>query len=453
MTNLNSTYTNLNEMLKELSKIDYFYICPGGRNKDIFEILKELKKKYSIISDERSAAFMALGHSKKTLSPVAVVTTSGTAVGECLPAVMEAFHSSVKLVVVSFDRPDHIKKIRSAQTTHQEDALKAYTFQGKDNTSFPKHLNYQANFEIKTKEINPNHLSNNLVIVGRGASQVLNFTKSILERNYFYFELDNYNEVASFTPHNIRTDEILIKMYLDGYFSNVFILGELPDTQLIRVMEKTKFTGCVYISNEKGSLYCSESTLIEQDQLVQKLEQVQGSLPVIDTQKNFEKVRTIIEENPKSEIAVVENIVNKFNLKKDIFFFSNSLPIRSVKYFKNRPCRYFFNRGLNGIDGILSTAFGVANSCSDKVILFIGDLSFLYDLNVLMLEQPTNLFIYIINNGGGEIFRRYGLHPSMKNKHSLSFKNILNLPGNIQEICIDEIDNEKLWKDLDELSI
>lgn len=453
MTNLNSTYTNSNQMLKELSQIDYFYICPGGRNKDIFEILKKLNKNYKVISDERSAAFMALGHSKKTLSPVAVVTTSGTAVGECLPAVMEAFHSSVKLVVVSFDRPDHIKKIRSAQTTHQEDALKAYTYQGNGNTRFPKHFNYQANFEIKSREVKPNDLSNNLVIVGRGANQVLNFSKSILEKNYFYFELDHYNEVSSLTPHYIRTDEILIKMYMNGYFSNVFILGELPDTQLIRVMEKTNFSGSVYISNDKGDLYCSESILLEQDQLVQKLEQSQDRLPVIDTQANFEKIRTIIEENPKSEIAVVENIVNKFNLREDIFFFSNSLPIRSVKYFKNRPCRYFLNRGLNGIDGVLSTAFGIANSCSDKVILFIGDLSFLYDLNVLMLEQPSNLFIYIINNGGGEIFRRYGLHPAMKNEHSLSFESILKLPENIQEICINEKDNAKLWKDLDELSI
>ena len=55
--------------------------------------------------DERAAGFLALGLAKASGRPVPVITTSGTAVGNLLPAVMEAHHSGVPLIVVAADRP------------------------------------------------------------------------------------------------------------------------------------------------------------------------------------------------------------------------------------------------------------------------------------------------------------------------------------------------------------
>jgi 2-succinyl-5-enolpyruvyl-6-hydroxy-3-cyclohexene-1-carboxylate synthase len=55
--------------------------------------------------DERTAGFLALGLCIGSRAPVAVVTTSGTAVGNLLPAVMEAHHAGRRLIVVSADRP------------------------------------------------------------------------------------------------------------------------------------------------------------------------------------------------------------------------------------------------------------------------------------------------------------------------------------------------------------
>jgi 2-succinyl-5-enolpyruvyl-6-hydroxy-3-cyclohexene-1-carboxylate synthase len=69
--------------------------------------------------DERSAAFLALGLARGSRRPVAVVTTSGTAVGNLLPAVMEAHHTGRSLVVVSADRPERLRGTGANQTTVQ----------------------------------------------------------------------------------------------------------------------------------------------------------------------------------------------------------------------------------------------------------------------------------------------------------------------------------------------
>ena len=59
--------------------------------------------------DERSAGFLALGLAKRTRVPAAVVTTSGTAVANLHPAVLEAHHARVPMLVLSADRPAELR--------------------------------------------------------------------------------------------------------------------------------------------------------------------------------------------------------------------------------------------------------------------------------------------------------------------------------------------------------
>lgn len=89
-------------------------------------------------------------------------------------------------------------------------------------------------------------------------------------------------------------------------------------------------------------------------------------------------------------------------------FIANSMSVRNVEYFwspKNSAILPFFNRGVNGIDGTLSTALGIGHD-SKSSILLTGDLAFLHDLNGLLIKDKFrgHLTIILINNNGGGIF-------------------------------------------------
>ncbi|AQQ52741.1 2-succinyl-5-enolpyruvyl-6-hydroxy-3-cyclohexene-1-carboxylic-acid synthase [Planococcus lenghuensis] len=87
----------------------------------------------------------------------------------------------------------------------------------------------------------------------------------------------------------------------------------------------------------------------------------------------------------------------------------SSMPIRDADTFfekSGRDVRLYANRGTNGIDGVVSTAFGVQAANKRPAYLLIGDLSFLHDMNGLIASklQATDLTIVIMNNNGGGIF-------------------------------------------------
>ncbi|WP_208586368.1 2-succinyl-5-enolpyruvyl-6-hydroxy-3-cyclohexene-1-carboxylic-acid synthase [Gracilibacillus suaedae] len=93
---------------------------------------------------------------------------------------------------------------------------------------------------------------------------------------------------------------------------------------------------------------------------------------------------------------------------ESILFVGNSMPIRDVDTFwlaTDKMINIQANRGANGIDGILSTALGMATS-GKRVTLLIGDISFLHSMNGLLLTKhySLDLTIVLINNQGGGIF-------------------------------------------------
>lgn len=98
-------------------------LSPGSRSQALalaaaeFERLGKLRLRVRI--DERVAGFLALGLAVETGMPVLLVTTSGTAVANLHPAVLEAHHSGVPLIVLSGDRPDELRGIGANQTTEQ----------------------------------------------------------------------------------------------------------------------------------------------------------------------------------------------------------------------------------------------------------------------------------------------------------------------------------------------
>lgn len=98
-------------------------VCPGSRSQALALAAAALERagtlSLHVHIDERSAAFVALGLAVETRTPVLVVTTSGSAVANLHPAVLEAFHSAVPLVLLTADRPEELRGIGANQATDQ----------------------------------------------------------------------------------------------------------------------------------------------------------------------------------------------------------------------------------------------------------------------------------------------------------------------------------------------
>ncbi|MDG2479207.1 MAG: thiamine pyrophosphate-binding protein, partial [Aquiluna sp.] len=100
-----------------------FYISPGARSQALAIAVGQLagagKLSLTVRLDERSLAFTALGRAIATGEPSVVITTSGTAVANLHPAVLEAHHSSVPLILLTADRPSELRGVGANQTTNQ----------------------------------------------------------------------------------------------------------------------------------------------------------------------------------------------------------------------------------------------------------------------------------------------------------------------------------------------
>ncbi|PIE86859.1 MAG: 2-succinyl-5-enolpyruvyl-6-hydroxy-3-cyclohexene-1-carboxylic-acid synthase [Bacteroidetes bacterium] len=122
---------------------------------------------------------------------------------------------------------------------------------------------------------------------------------------------------------------------------------------------------------------------------------------------NQDKLPAFFETVPYSDMAVFETLLDYIPENCHLHM-ANSSVVRYCQLYDPIPSiRYFANRGTSGIDGSTSTACGVAvaspNTCN---VLITGDVSFFYDTNAFWNKQlPSNLRVFLINNGGGGIFR------------------------------------------------
>ncbi len=113
--------------------IQEYVVCAGARNLGLVVALTEYAEHEEagairVFShfEERAAGFFALGRAMDTGAPCAVVTTSGTAVAELLPAVMEAHYQKRPLVVISADRPIRFRGTGAPQAVEQVEIFGKY---------------------------------------------------------------------------------------------------------------------------------------------------------------------------------------------------------------------------------------------------------------------------------------------------------------------------------------
>jgi 2-succinyl-5-enolpyruvyl-6-hydroxy-3-cyclohexene-1-carboxylate synthase len=145
--------------------LKHVVISPGSRNAPLIIGFKNHNqfKTYSI-TDERSAAFFALGMAQQLKEPVALVCTSGSAVLNYYPAVAEAFYSNIPLLILSADRPKHLIDIGDGQTIRQENVFENHILfsanlcENFENKNIQIELLKKA-FQVATLQFGPVHVN------------------------------------------------------------------------------------------------------------------------------------------------------------------------------------------------------------------------------------------------------------------------------------------------------
>jgi 2-succinyl-5-enolpyruvyl-6-hydroxy-3-cyclohexene-1-carboxylate synthase len=118
----NPNYAFAGALFEELvaSGVRHVCICPGSRSAPLaVSAARSRDLRIWVHVDERAASFFAIGLARAERSPVALVCTSGTAAANFLPAVVEAFHGRVPLLVLTADRPPELRGWGAAQTIDQ----------------------------------------------------------------------------------------------------------------------------------------------------------------------------------------------------------------------------------------------------------------------------------------------------------------------------------------------
>lgn len=100
--------------------VDYFCVCPGSRSAPLaIAVAEHVSARPLVHFDERGAAFHAVGYAKGSKKAAAVLVTSGTAAGNLVPALMEAYNERIPLIVITADRPPELRDCGASQTCDQ----------------------------------------------------------------------------------------------------------------------------------------------------------------------------------------------------------------------------------------------------------------------------------------------------------------------------------------------
>jgi 2-succinyl-5-enolpyruvyl-6-hydroxy-3-cyclohexene-1-carboxylate synthase len=158
-----------------------------------------------------------------------------------------------------------------------------------------------------------------------------------------------------------------------------------------------------------------------------------------------------------SERFVAEHI-SQTNWQNRVLFLGTSLPIRNMdRYAKageHMPL-VVANRGASGIDGIISTAAGFAMGIGEPLILVVGDMTFLHDINGLsfLKDIPTPVMIVVVNNQGNGIFSMLPIAQSadiferyFKVPHQYNLRGASQIFGLEHQVAQTELEFEEFYK-------
>lgn len=424
--------------------LEKIFFCTGARNHDLLKVFHGDKVHFEY--DERMASFKALGLTKVASNPVAICTTSGTAVSQCVSAMLEAYYSENPLVLISGDRPkklhgtgspqtiDHEALTRSCRRSYVEiDVSELATF-SLEGLEFPVHINVLVDdtvphsMEVVQHE-NMTGFTNFLTKVRKPLFVFSHENKSMrpLIEKFSKLGLLFYAETLSGGRDlsSLKTEKKLIELFEAGFFDSVVRIGHTPLTKIWRLLEKKPLPVFHFDSRRLPGLSFGEVLPIDSETLLknEKFWSALGELspfPIGD--ETVWTLDKLIEKYPESEVAVFKKIQGLLPDQAPIYL-GNSLVIRFFELTQTAPFKVYGNRGVNGIDGQLASAIGLAIGTKGPVYCILGDVTTFYDLSSLR-EMPENLHLIIMNNKGGRIFDMLKLDKRIVLEHENDFESI-----------------------------
>ncbi|MEX2179643.1 MAG: 2-succinyl-5-enolpyruvyl-6-hydroxy-3-cyclohexene-1-carboxylic-acid synthase [Gemmatimonadaceae bacterium] len=505
-------------------------LCAGSRNSPLVAVAAAATGIRPLaFPDERAAAFFALGRARSTGRPVAVITTSGTAVAEMLPAAIEAHYTGTPLLLVTADRPRRFRGTGAPQTIEQPGLFGVYCERSIDmqagdpvdisgwgqrsplhlNVAFDEpllddkipHLDFAGAPETLAKQPAAEPASAEidmlrefldahtqpLVILGQldpvDRQPVLHFLRA-LGAPVHAEALSGLREHDGLRDIRITGGE---RMLASGAFNGVLRIGGVPTLRFWRDLEARdarlpvlSVTSLPFAGLSRGDIIvrAPRHLLPRVDPKTRRMERF-----LQEDRAMCERVDAILRDEPLAELSMIRGL-SAMPADGAHVFLGNSLPIREWDLAATRHPReydYSANRGANGIDGALSTFFGMAREGKENWAV-VGDLTLLYDLSapwiIPQLDPEVSLRLVVVNNGGGRIFGRVAALDSVdtgsrekffENGHEVSFGSWADMwripyqrweavpqtvalpPRCVIEIVPDPAASARLWRRFDSL--
>ena len=445
-------------------------ISPGSRNAPLslafFAASKRGLIKLHTRIDERTAAFFALGITKASGRPVPIVCTSGTAVANYHPAVLEASHTNLPLLVLTADRPAALRRTGANQTTEQARIFgkavryfadisgSAYPMELPFNSlhSGPVHLNIQ--FEEPLVGDNDEGWLNDLKVstpkvFGRKKAGTF-FTKStrgilVIGHDRAGLELKEVQDFAGKLGWPVIAEDPLsfpaALAHASIFLTSKTIAEDItPDTVVVigRTTLSRSINALVNSARKVIAIDPRMATVDSDRAATQKFTQ----LPTVEVgtpdaeyaqklQKYSQRAQKLVSGISDWSEALVAREISGALPKGTSLFISSSRPIRDIEGFAEprSGVETFANRGLAGIDGNISTALGIASQRSSTFAV-LGDLGFLHDVTGLIHNADINLKIFVINNNGGGIFS------TLSQRGVEGFEEVFGTPHNLDLVAI-----------------
>ncbi len=426
--------------------IHHFCICPGSRSTPLtLAVARHPKATSHIFHDERSAAFCALGFGKSG-TPAVLITTSGTAVANALPAVVEANLANIPLLLMTADRPPELRSTNANQTIDQIKIFSEqvrfffdipcesenYPTNALQNTlcfavsktmgahAGPVHLNwmFREPFDLTVQPTNINSdfslpIQGILSLTEPQKTHINTLLQQATRGLVVVGELTNPDEIACIRnalctlgwpiivdassglslmqlPNKILAFEDVLRAPPNALDPDVIVhfgngLCTKRYEQWLQRLDcpTLVFNARPILSNPSASP--TQRYQVHLQSLNWLFEQMHSSALIdwVDSH-NAHILDALQRPHTWNEVHVLQHSIDFLPPDANVFI-GNSMPIRDLNNYvlSNAFHSVSSNRGASGIDGIPSTAMGWMLATKTPTLLVLGDLSLMHDWGVL----------------------------------------------------------------------